>query len=254
MTAPSGNCELGYTCPEGSVLPALKTLKCPENTYCIDGVQIECPAGSYNKYTGASAETECITCPPGKICPNHFTGITDCTGGKICYANRMSNISQASECLEGFYCPTGTFIPKKCDIGYYNPSKDQITCQACANGKKCETIGLIAETACGTNKICPAMSIRDWDCPNGQQADNSTTCRDCDAGYYCWAKGTVGNNGRVAACDQGYVCQIGSKSPKPYYNIDNLTSGESAFTTYNGPAFYGHKSTDGKTNVPCLFG
>jgi hypothetical protein len=62
----SGNCQPGYYCPTGTILPLL----CPIGYYCPDGVEkIQCPAGSYGATQGLTHRECSGTCRQGYYCP-----------------------------------------------------------------------------------------------------------------------------------------------------------------------------------------
>jgi len=79
LAAVSGSCLDGYLCSAGSIFSTgLNYQTCPKNSYCDNGVQTSCAAGSYNAERGSWLSSDCIVCPPGKICPNLDVGIIDC--------------------------------------------------------------------------------------------------------------------------------------------------------------------------------
>jgi hypothetical protein len=67
---PDATCLDGFLCAAGSISPSGNE-PCPKNHYCVLGTKTECPAGTYNKVTGATTADECVPCPPGFMCPDH---------------------------------------------------------------------------------------------------------------------------------------------------------------------------------------
>ena len=72
-------------CPQGSAAPmavlagyfsaggANTTVQnqqnqCPSGSYCFNGTQYACPAGTYRATVGASSLSGCIVCPAGYFC------------------------------------------------------------------------------------------------------------------------------------------------------------------------------------------
>jgi hypothetical protein len=119
LAAVTSTCLDGYLCSVGSVYSTgLNKQKCEKNKYCLNGVANDCAAGTINTETGSSLATDCINCPPGKICPNHDTGIQDCPAGKYC-AEGLSNLASGTVCEKGNYCPTGSQHALKCPAATY---------------------------------------------------------------------------------------------------------------------------------------
>lgn len=83
-----------------------------------------CPTGYYTYKTTASSLTECILCPPGKVCSctlssGYCTGdaiVVDCTEGYLCSAGTGA-LASTPNCPTGYYCPTGTIAALPCPQG-----------------------------------------------------------------------------------------------------------------------------------------
>lgn len=76
-------CGAGYLCAAGSESVRGNEL-CPVDHWCKDGTKTKCAAATYSTVGGIEAATECVECPPGKICGNNSVGIVDCPAGKYC--------------------------------------------------------------------------------------------------------------------------------------------------------------------------
>eukprot|EP01022_Parablepharisma_sp_SALTPOND_P009167 TRINITY_DN1381_c0_g1_i1.p1 TRINITY_DN1381_c0_g1~~TRINITY_DN1381_c0_g1_i1.p1 ORF type:complete len:3672 (+),score=433.12 TRINITY_DN1381_c0_g1_i1:8055-19070(+) len=240
-------CENGYTCPAGSKVLALAANLCPKNSYCIEGTIYSCPASTYTysgsagDVLGATEEANCMKCLPGKLCPNHDTGIQNCPAGKYC-VDGVDNT-----CTTKHYCPANSFVPLSCARGTYSGSTGAITCTQCPDTKYCDEFGMDTPKDCTTNMICTPGSVKPSPCDYGKYPDGNV-CKDCPPGRWCWRSKI--NNDR-GDCSNGYICSSGSRSPTPFYpNLKNST--DPALNSYNGPAAkgcYTHNSLATKTTV-----
>lgn len=104
-TAQQSSCT---TCPAGKycVIGTSTPQDCPAGYYCPAGTkhanEYPCPKGKYNKLTGKTQESECLTCPAGSVC--EFSGTADET---------------ATVCAAGYYCLQGSTytIPESSTYG-----------------------------------------------------------------------------------------------------------------------------------------
>ncbi len=66
LTTPacSGRCLDGVLCEPGETSPDGQ--RCPPGAFCLAGVSVECPAGTYNNDSGAKSMADCLLCPAGK--------------------------------------------------------------------------------------------------------------------------------------------------------------------------------------------
>ena len=92
-------CLDGYLCPVKTMSMSQAQL-CPENYYCVAGVQTACPAGTYGPSTGLASVTECVQCQPGSICTNFNNANILCTPGYYCSGG-------VSAQFVGGVCPVG---------------------------------------------------------------------------------------------------------------------------------------------------
>lgn len=60
-------CPASYYCPIQSMSAAAL---CPAGQYCPAGSinPVDCPAGTYNPFTGLSSASHCLPCPSGRYC------------------------------------------------------------------------------------------------------------------------------------------------------------------------------------------
>jgi len=234
LEAVSGPCADGYTCPTGSRLPRVDANRCPKNKYCVAGTVTDCPAltytysGSGGDVLGASVVDNCMTCLPGKLCPNHDTGIQDCPAGSYCKDGVQNT------CTTGHYCPVLSFTPLTCERGTYSGNTGASVCDQCPVTKYCENLATVTPAACTTNMVCPAGSVKPLVCDYGKYPDTNT-CKDCPAGKWCWKSST---NNVMGDCKDGYICFSGSNSATPFSaNIKESVSAD--LNTYNGKAARG---------------
>ncbi len=197
-----------------------------------------------------------MTCEHGKYCPNTISSKVSCPSGKIC-GEGLSSAAGATDCPTGHYCPTGSFQGTQCAPGTYQDTAGQTSCKSCTAGHICNGLALTSQTACPDYRTCPANSIRGRRCAPGYYIPNtsSNTCVVCASGHHCWpTPKTAPDNGDQGVCSNGYVCQGGSLYQKPLISLSAIVAGSAEFSTYNGPAFPGYKSTDGATNTACSSG
>ena len=103
----------------------LTCVPCPASYYCISGVPVLCPAGSYcpmssinttqcpkGTYSAAGAAT-CTLCPPGTFTSTAgSTSCQPCPGGHHCPPGTSS--WARLNCGRGNYCPDGSGAPTPC--------------------------------------------------------------------------------------------------------------------------------------------
>jgi hypothetical protein len=171
---------------------------CPVGSYCVAGVQTECPAGKYSTQTGATSASACLACPAGFFCPQ---GTSD-------YA--------ANLCSAGYYCPegssTGTTIA--CSTGTYSAltgMKSQSECTVCPVGYYCLQ-GSNTPVACPAGTYSARISLNSL-----LNTGSDRGCLECPAGYYCDTEPTF----TPIACPVGSMSAAGSTScslcPVNYY-------------------------------------
>lgn len=132
LTKESGDCQDGFLCPEGSIVPNYPDNQCPQNFYCIAGKSYECPPATYTYGTGSTRVEDCIHCDPGKMCAGHTPSeqAPDCPAGYIC-PGKVENLTGASSCPAGHYCPIGSKFALKCPIREYQDEAGKSTCKLC---------------------------------------------------------------------------------------------------------------------------
>ena len=286
-------CREGYEC-SAKTKYLDEASECTQNYYCpvgSSGAKVACADDKYTfittasiPTTGGTTGTDCLDCPPGKICSGHNTH-DPCTATNFC----AGNAAAVTTCPAGSYCPgTGVSQPSKCARGTYSAA-GAAACTKCTAGKYCPDYGTTdsAEAncpehhTCPTDIVCPGYlgntfcdtllptvsidtvlehvvgSYKSVPCSKGKVRDGSASdCVDCSKGRWCWPGIDTATNDQ-GDCEAGYVCQGGAFNPRPF-NIKQVwedKDGETEFATYNGPAALGHKTAAGDTaNDPCLAG
>jgi hypothetical protein len=149
-------------------------------------------------------------------------------------------VSQATNCTAGHYCPIQSMVALKCPPGTYQPAGNQSSCVTCPTGSYCDVASMTAGLPCPGHLICGLGAVRGSRCGPGLYATGNN-CVNCPAGHWCWpTPGAMSpiapnvDNGIIAVCAPGYVCQGGSSNPKPTINIDSIIAGSDQFLTYNG--------------------
>ena len=60
--------------------------QCPSGSYCVSGLQVPCPAGTFRGTVGASSVLGCTTCPAGYFCGTGTTTPVECGPDSVCFA------------------------------------------------------------------------------------------------------------------------------------------------------------------------
>ena len=260
LAIPSGPCQAGFYCPEGSEIPNNATYSCNPGHMCPEGsaTQQLCEGGTYQDETGSSA---CKTCPARFYCPFNFTepltGFLDCPPGFYCppgttSANEfgclfgtygtLENRLDASEC---FQCPGGRYCGEE-------GLSDPMGSGPCSAGFFCSSGAFIPNptddstgNVCPTGNYCPEGTQTPSPCPAGTFMPNTgaevlSDCFACTAGQYC---DNTGLSSPTGPCEAGYFCTGGSSTPTP---VDGIVG-----NTCNS----GHFCPEGSNqSLPCLPG
>jgi hypothetical protein len=213
---------------------------CPAGYYCPQGTkyahQYPCPHGKYNKLTNKQAETDCLTCPAGKVC--EFSGTADetatvCAAGYYCLQGSSYTIPEQSTyggmCAPGQYCAAGSGTATPCDNGKYCEGYLRASVNgACTLGYFCKVDGafgskfpVIPATYADTRGgICPigkywVAGAQPVGCAQGYYSMStglgaSTDWYKCPAGYFCDTVGLTDYSSKT--CPAGYYCPNGSTS------------------------------------------
>lgn len=167
---------------------------------CVDGqicaantiVPEYCAPGTYTNpaQVGPMSESNCLSCPAEKYCPDWGlteTDLEDCPAGYVCMGGAIhpSNLDDVTIklCPTGSYCPGSSRLASEavenvCPLSYYNPKLGQTVCLVCAAGFSCQETGLVWPVACPTGSYCPL-----YDPSSG--VDNVVPC---PAGTYSFDK------------------------------------------------------------------
>ncbi|KAH3841624.1 hypothetical protein DPMN_115097 [Dreissena polymorpha] len=216
-----GQCTAGFFCPSGSPSPkpctggyycgtaglAAESGQCYGGYYCMSGAQVPDPTDGT---TGG-------LCPVGHYCPNGTETAQECLAGTYQNGTGKTKAGDCEPCTPGYYCsssglaqPTG-----KCAAGYYCPA-GQTNMQP-------------SNYSCTPGHYCPEGSGAEIECPSGQyqNATGQSTCKICDAGYYC--DGILHNGvDTPESCQRGHYCPAGTRTaaefPCPAGTYNNNTN------------------------------
>ena len=144
---------------------------CPRGSKCVDGVRIDCPAGSYQS---ASTSEVCIPCAS-----NTFSSVVGRTSpcealpvGSFTNDDRSANLGP---CPPGFYCLEGLKYP--CGLGTFQDIPGQIACKPCG-------LGYYNDVA-ARNVSCVPIPIGYYGVGGTAQTRRGTA--PCQPGFYCSA-------------------------------------------------------------------
>ncbi|XP_077985305.1 uncharacterized protein LOC144439945 [Glandiceps talaboti] len=173
-TSPTGPCDAGFYCVEGSDTQTPETNfrgtagVCPGGYYCPTGTSTPdpCPRGTFSNITKLANESECTDCLYGQYCGDVglMAPSDDCYAGFYCLRgakdpNNPSEDETGGPCPIGHFCPNGTSFPLGCLPGTYNPSEGQAECLDCEAGYWCPAnASTYTDTPCPTGHYCPAAT------------------------------------------------------------------------------------------------
>ena len=248
-----GRCFNGTYCPSGhSTVPTLAADACPDGHYCPTATVTpsECPAGTYQPFTGQDDLADCIPSPPGKYSLQGINAISgDCSPGHYCPEKSTSptqipcperyyrtNSGAGGEddcavCVAGNYCPEGSSVGLPCPRGYYCGTGTHVPepCPIATFGNSTSLRRIEDCSLCSAGMFCDGMGLSRPRAP-------------CDPGYYCLegsytsaphAPGspTVAEPSPIGGlCPAGGYCPIGSSKPSscPPGTYNNFTGAISA--------------------------
>ena len=217
------DCSPGHYCPTAGM--SAPGPDCTAGFYCtgraVDGEQHAAPPGYFTSagssqpqacapgtMTSISAQSTCVPCTSGFICPDPATSVPEV-------------------CPRGSYCPSGGFASIPCPRGRYS-NDTSITidtdCLSCPPGQYCGTDGLLEPTDdCDAGFVCSDGSYlpnpsESWmtfgqPCPSGHYClSGSGAGTPCPAGTY--HPSTAGTSlASCLQCPAGYFCNTGSAAP-----------------------------------------
>ncbi|OAF72051.1 hypothetical protein A3Q56_00182 [Intoshia linei] len=244
------NSDKCLECPAGSycltktiILNSLSSVKisCEKGYYCLAGTgyySLKCYPGSYSSDNGNTKASDCIPCKAGFYCDGFglLSVKGPCKKGFYCKIGSfsetpiitavnsctlVSSTEDAGQCPKGHYCLLAASVPIKCAESYYTDLLGQFECQECPAKYYC-VLGTVNPIICPKGHFCPKRSFdkNTNPCEAGKYSDVtglkiSTECKLCTVGKYCEG---VGNVGPTGDCAEGYFCESGVFSKKPYIN------------------------------------
>ena len=97
---------------------------------------IPCPPGTYANIKQLAAESECMPCKEGFVCPDSGTvnPTVPCAEGFYCPPGQLDSLLP---CLLGHYCPQGSHSSIPCPPGSYADALGSKQCKSCPPRKYC---------------------------------------------------------------------------------------------------------------------
>ncbi|KAM7413317.1 hypothetical protein PAMA_020621 [Pampus argenteus] len=169
------DCPLGFY----STVCTIQCLQCPAGHYCVGGVAVPCPAGTYGPKEGLQRLKDCTICPAGFYClegsSRRPTSLFLCPQGYYC--------EEGTATLHGSPCPAGT-------VGEQLGQTSRAACKRCREGRFCPAGSSGPGLPCARGRYCPAGTLEEAICPRGtftphQGAISVKDCLKCPAGFYC---------------------------------------------------------------------
>ena len=165
--------ERGYYSIDGLVNLRSNQTICEKGFYCMFGIKIPCPAGTYGNELG------------------------------MVNADFLDNSKNDS-----YY---GNYCSGLCDAGHYCPKNSSISTQiACPPGRYGTLLGQtdeLCEGTCPLGHYCVLGTINPQKCPPGIFG-NTTGLGSSSCSTECWESGC-----KLNTCQEGYYCPEGSTSP-----------------------------------------
>ncbi|KAL8432734.1 hypothetical protein Efla_004403 [Eimeria flavescens] len=194
-------CFQGYLCSLEGIGDLGPEHQCPTGHYCLEGSQkpIPCPPGTFTDKRGMASESQCMPCPAGTYCTSE-------------------GLSEAGDqCPQGYFCPSGTAVPRKCLQGTWCPDGSGEPIQ-CPPGAFCPP-GSTFPQPCPSGSYCPPDASHPIQCPAGYKGTRDRSdvtslksgCTICPEGTYTSEPGMT----ECLKCTPGYVCLEGCNSALP---------------------------------------
>eukprot|EP00501_MAST-03F_sp_TOSAG23-6_P002544 GSMAST32.ASY1.ANO1.2683.1 assembled CDS len=192
-------------------------LPCPPGSYCVRGLKILCPSGTYS--------TQSKTSDPEKTCEGN------CSEGYYCPTGSIT--STAKQCGGiSVYCPAASPKPIKVSIGFYttkggkNTRSSQVICPPgsyCVGGERIQCPpGTYGSTEGLTNNKCTGPCAAGYYCPEGSSSSfrecggeryfcphGSGSRQDVTSGHYSFGGTTLTRHGQrlcIAGADSEHSC------------------------------------------------
>ena len=205
--------------PAGYVVVGDATLvECPPGSYCVDGLERPCPAGTYGNASGLrssgcsapcrSAGSWCPEgsvrpkrCDPGFYCPGNARPAAPCPAGRLARSPGSTTSACEGLCSSGHYCHSGSVELTPCPAGRLGSSRG-LTDHAC-------------DGDCPAGFYCPEASRNATPC--GRESlycpEASPAPRVPDPGYYADGGDALDRHVRQSPCPPGFACSGGVRAP-----------------------------------------
>jgi hypothetical protein len=225
LTAPTGDCDAGFFCSNGSSLPNPVALAfgdiSPKGFYAPAGSAqpMPCPAGTYNPSEGKVTLSDCISCDVGHFCNSSGlaapTGV--CPAGFVCVGGAITGLERPV--LVGTYALAGSNNATQCPPGSFASAPAAGSCALSPAGFAAPGFGTVIPQPCSAGYWCTgnSTSLTQNPCPAGRFSNETglsdpSQCTLCTAGYYCATPGLLAPTG---PCAGGWYCSPGSDSMMP---------------------------------------
>ncbi|XP_053728235.1 multiple epidermal growth factor-like domains protein 10 [Synchiropus splendidus] len=129
---------------------------CPVGHYCVGGITVPCPAGTYGAQEGLQKLTDCTICPAGFYCLESSSEKPGsqflCPLGSYC--------EEGTATMHGSPCPPGT-------AGEQLGQTSRASCRRCREGRFCPAGSTGPGLPCARGRYCPAGTTEEVTCPQG---------------------------------------------------------------------------------------
>ena len=232
LESPTGLCSAGYYCNGSATVsnpetPLQSGGPCPEGHYCPQGSAIPtpCPPGTFRNATLGINISDCIDCIKGYHCDEYGLDAPSgvCQKGYYCPPGQTSSTPSTFICPIGFFCPTRSHQPLRCESGSYQNATGQSECWNCPAGFYCDhsnsSLQNLDPQLCPEGHYCleGTRYANQYPCPvgtfnNQSGSDQASDCQPCLGGFYCPMLGIVTP---TELCSPGYFCRIGAQTSTP---------------------------------------
>ena len=183
-----------YQVGNASAFGGFQCTLCQTGSYCVNGQQIPCGAGTYQTGIGVSV---CTLCAAGTYI--NGTGSTQCTVCPAASACPSAGVSSPVPCSIGLYqTGSGTTSCDACGVGSYQTAIGTTVCSLCSAASFSTGLGMISMkncSGCGTGTYQTGVGTTVCSlCQTGTYnpdtaCNSSSSCRICPIGYYCQVDG-----------------------------------------------------------------
>ena len=193
----------------------------PEEGASSNSSCLRCEPGKANPVPGSSDASACVNCSPGTVAPNAGTGACDkCEAGSF---QKEEGQTACEPCMPGSFCPEGASAPLSCAEGTHSDAIDLSSADQCTNAEPGHyaTAGSTEPEPCSPGTAAPNSRMGACDmcepgkyqdapgqlscsiCGSGSYSANILSCETCQVDEFCPEGSTVGTPCPIGSTTEG---------------------------------------------------